>query len=351
MAGTGSVIVQAGGHSVTGPVFTYSFTATVSSFAGVNGNGDGFADGNASAAKFNRPAELATDMQGNIYVADLNNFRIRKITAAGVVSTIAGDGTAGFADGNGNMAKFNYAFGVATDALGNIYVADGVNNRIRKITPSLVVSTLAGSGTAGFADGTGSIAQFNGPVAVATDLQGNVYVSDANNHRIRKINAAGVVSTIAGSGSAGFTDGNGNAAQFHYPNGIATDAQANIYVADNYNYRIRKITPAGLVSTLAGNGEPGLVDGNGNTSQFNNPCGVAIDKLGNIYVTDYSNNCIRMITPSGAVSTLAGTAIAGFANGSGSAAKFAFPEGIAIDAQGNIYVDDIDDVIRLITVQ
>jgi sugar lactone lactonase YvrE len=349
MAGTGPIIVQAGGQTATGPIFTFSYTVMVSSFAG--GKADGFADGTDSAAHFLRPVGLATDIQGNIYVADVLNNRIRKVTQLRVVSTLAGSGTQGFADGNGSIAQFNLPFGVATDPQGNIYVADANNYRIRKITPSSVVSTLAGSGTLGFADGSGSAAQFNAATGVATDAQGNVYVADAGNNCIRKISSAGAVTTLAGSSTAGFVDGNGNAAQFNYPTGVATDAQANIYVADNHNHCIRKITPAGIVSTLAGNGNPGLADGIGNASQFNYPYGVATDARGNIYVTDEYNNCIRIINPSGTVSTLAGSSVAGVANGSGSIAKFGFPRGVATDAQGNIYVDDIENKIRLITVQ
>ena len=347
-AGTGPVTVQSGGQSGTGPVFNFIYTITVSTLAG--SGTPGFTDGNGSTAQFNSPSGVATDVQGNIYVADYNNNRIRKITQAGVVSTLAGSGTAGFADGNGSTAQFNGPFGIATDTHGNIYVADFVNQRIRKISPAGVVSTLAGS-TPGFTDGSGISAQFSYPTGVAADGQGNIYVADSFNQRIRKISPAGVVSTLAGS-IYGFADGNGSTAQFKYPEGVATDVQGNIYVGDQTNNRIRKITPAGDVSTFAGSTQ-GFADGNGTSAKFYAPLGVATDARGDIYVADSFNQRIRKISPAGEVITLAGTAAGGFADGSGSAAEFNAPAGVATDAQGNkIYVADTqNNRIRLITIQ
>jgi sugar lactone lactonase YvrE len=348
-AGTGPVTVQTGGLIGTGPVFNFTYTVTVSTLAG--NFADGFADGIGTVAQFFRPGGLTADGQGNIYVADSYNHRIRKITPAGLVSTFAGSGTKGYADGTGSASKFDTPYGVAADAPGNIYVADLLNNRIRKITAAGDVSSFAGNGAAGFADGNGSAAQFNSPIGVATDAQGNVYVADYSNNRIRKITSLGTVSTLAGSGMAGFTDGNGSTAKFNSPTELAADAQGNIYVADEFNHRIRKITPAGIVSTLAGSGIAGFADGTGSIAQFNNPFGVATDAQGNVYIADYSNNRIRKITPSGVVSTLAGSGIEGFADGNGSTAKFASPKGITTDAKGNIYVVDIENKIRMITVQ
>jgi sugar lactone lactonase YvrE len=348
-AGTGAVTVQAGGLFAAGPVFNYTYTITVSTLAGSTA---GFADGNGTAALFDHPYGVAVDPQGNIYVADQVNNRIRKISPGRVVSTLAGSGTQGFANGDGNAAQFYYPAGVATDAQGNIYVADGGNNCIRKISPVGAVSTIAGSSTPGFADGNGAAAQFNGPLGVTTDAQGNIYVADVDNNRIRKISTSGVVSTIAGSGTAGFANGAGTAAQFNGPTGVATDAQGNIYVCDNSNHRIRKIIPGGVVSTIAGSGTQGFADGNGAAAQFNYPVGVATDAQGNIYVADYHNQRLRKISPTGIVSTLAGSDTAGFADGNGTAAQFAAPTGVATDAQGNIYVaDTFNNLIRLINVE
>jgi len=182
------------------------------------------------------------DSSGNVYVADSINHLIRKITPGGVVSTFAGTGTRGHADGTGSTAQFSFPFGVAVDSSGSIYVADFSNHHIREITPEGVVSTFAGS-TAGSGNGIGNTAQFNHPFGVAVDSRGNVYVADQVNHRIRRITPAGVVSTLAGS-TEGFADGTGTTAQFYYPTGVAVDSSGNVFVADNVNHRIRKITPA-----------------------------------------------------------------------------------------------------------
>jgi streptogramin lyase len=192
-------------------------------------------------------------------------------------------------------ASFNTPTGIALDASGNIYVAERGYNRISKITPDTVVTTLAGSGTAGSADGTGTSASFNTPSGVAVDASGNIYVADQYNYEIRKITPAGVVTTLAGSGTAGSADGTGTAATFNRLTGVAVDAFANIYVADRYNNKIRKITPAGVVTTLAGGAFPGYYDSTGTAAFFDNPMGVATDASGNVYVTDLNNNKIRKI--------------------------------------------------------
>ena len=207
------------------------------------------------------------------------------------VSTLAGS-TVGFRDGLGTTAQFNFPSGVALDAGGNVYVADFSNNLIRKITPEGLVSSLAGS-TEGFRDGSGTSAQFNSPIGVAVDAAGNVYVADSFNNRIRKITPEGLVSTLAGS-TVGFRDGAGTSAQFSYPIGVEVDAAGNVYVADYGNHLIRKITPEGLVSTLAGS-TVGFRDGSGTSAQFNGPTGVAVDAEGNVYVADESNHLIRRI--------------------------------------------------------
>jgi len=247
---------------------------------------------------------VATDSAGNVYVADSNNT-IRKITPAGAVSTLAGTpGVAGNADGTGVAARFNSPRGVATDSAGNVYVADSNNNTIRKITPAGAVSTLAGTaGVGGSADDTGAAARFYFPEGVATDSAGNVYVADSNNNTIRKITPAGVVTTLAGTaGVTGSTDATGAAASFNRPVGVATDSAGNVYVADSFNDTIRKITPAGAVSTLAGTADvTGSTDATGAAASFNFPQGVATDSAGNVYVADSNNSTIRKITPAGAV--------------------------------------------------
>ena len=298
----------------------------------------GFRDGSGTSAEFNYPIGVAVDAEGNVYVANSYNHRIRKITDEGLVSTLAGS-IWGFRDGAGRSAQFNYPYGVAVDAAGNVYVADTNNHAIRKITPEGLVSTLAGS-TEGSADGAGTSAQFNSPTDVAVDAAGNVYVADYLNDRIRKITPEGLVSTLAGS-TEGFRDGAGTSAQFNSPAGVAVDAAGNVYVADYLNDRIRKITPEGVVSTLAGSTE-GFRDGLGRSAQFNGPAGVAVDAAGNVYVADEYNHRIRKITPEGVVSTLAGST-EGFRDGIGRSAQFDKPSGVAVDAEGNVYVADSDN--------
>ncbi|MCD0489495.1 YDG domain-containing protein [Pedobacter sp. MC2016-14] len=299
----------------------------------------GSANGTATAASFYYPFGVATDASGNVYVADTYNHLIRKISPAGVVSTLAGNVSGGSADGTGTAASFNYPSGVATDASGNVYVADQNNNLIRKISPAGVVSRLAGN-SLGSANGTGTAASFNYPFGVATDAAGNVYVGDYANNLVRKISPAGVVSTLAGSGSYGSANGTGTATSFYYPKGVATDASGNVYVADQVNNLIRKISPAGVVSTLAGSGSIGRANGPGTAARFYYPYGVATDAAGNVYVADTYNNLIRKISPTGVVSTLAGSSSQGSANGTGTAASFTYPIGVATDAAGNVYVAD-----------
>jgi sugar lactone lactonase YvrE len=318
-----------------------------------NLGGPGSADGIGAAARFEYPTAVAADTHGNIYVADYANFTVRKITSAGVVTTFAGQvGVQGSDDGIGTAATFNDPRGIATDAAGNVYVADTFvgqndatgNDTIRKITPAGVVTTLAGkAGMSGNADGIGAAARFDYPTGAATDAAGNVYVTDTYNYTIRKITPAGVVTTLAGmAGAGGNADGVGAAARFNGAQGIAADAAGNVYVADTFNDTIRKITPAGAVTTLAGQaGVAGSADGTGSSARFNQPSGIAVDTVGNLYVADTSNDTIRKITPTGMVTTLAGMAGAGGStDGIGAAARFSLPQGVTVDPAGHVYVAD-----------
>jgi sugar lactone lactonase YvrE len=330
-------------------------SGTLSVLAGVP-SGIGSADGTGSAARFIQPRGVAVDGSGNVYVADTQNHTIRKVTPAGVVTTLAGSaGLYGSADGTGSAARFYNPDGVAVDGTGNVYVADTWNFTIRKVTPSGMVTTLAGSaGLTGSADGTGSTARFNyNPDGVAVDGTGNVYVADTQNHTLRKVTPAGVVTTLAGSaGQWGSADGTGSAARFYYPTGVSVDGTGSVYVADTYNRTIRKVTPAGVVTTLAGSaGLAGSVDGTGSTARFYYPSGVAVDGTGNVYVADGNNSTIRKVTPAGVVTTLAGLAgWSGSADGMGSAARFYYPYGVAVDQTGNVYVaDSYNSTIRKVT--
>ena len=337
--GTGSATSNVTNVAVTCSPITY----TVSTLAGTAGVG-GTADGTGAAASFYQIRQIAVDASGNIYAPDFrschfNENRVRKITRAGVVTTLAGGSTCGSSNGTGAAASFYGPTGAVVDSSGNIFIADMGNDLIRKITPLGVVTTFAG-GVQGNLDGTGASAKFYAPSALAIDAADNLYVADAYNRNIRKITTAGVVTTLAGSSTSGYADGTGNAASFSFVTGLAVDSNGNVYAADVNNNCIRKITPAGVVSTFAGSTTSGAANGVGSSASFNLPWGVAIDTSGNLIVADGGNNSIRLITPAGIVTTIAGSTTAGSADGVGSNASFNSPWGVAVDTSGNVYVSD-----------
>lgn len=315
----------------------------------------GSSDGSGNNARFNQPGAIAVDAGGNLFVTDTANNTLRKITAAGVVSTLAGSaGDTGNADGSGAQARFSHPGGVAIDVAGNLYLADTLNHTIRKVSAAGLVSTLAGSaGLAGQSDGTAGNARFNQPWGIARDAAGNLYVTDTGNHTVRKITSAGVVTTLAGAAAnPGDTDGNGIHAQFNFPRGIAIDSTANLYIADSNNNTIRKLSASGDVITLAGTaGAAGSNDGSGQRARFNQPTGIVIDSAGNIRVSDASNQLIRGLSQTSVVSTLAGAAgIAGNTDSGGNHARFDQPMGIASDTANNIFVADSgNNLIRKVT--
>lgn len=360
----GNVYVADTGQSLIRKITPAGIVSTLAGRAGIQGN----TDGSGSGALFDQPWGLTVDASGNLFVDDTGNNTIRKITPGGVVTTVAGLASAGNSDGLQSAARFQSPFGIAVDGLGNLYVTDQLNNTVRKITPDGMVRTLAGiaDGKVGYVDGSGAVARFWWPFSIAVDGAGNVYVADKMNNVIRKITADGVVSTLAGSpylasgGSVavgtqnpgGSADGQGSAAQFYGPAGVAVDQAGTVYVADQQNATIREITPAGMVTTLAGSPRNvGSADGAGSAARFNLPTGVAVDNAGNVYVADEGNSTIRKVTPAGVVTTLAGSAgNAGSIDGVGTAARFNRPTSIAIDSANNLYVaDDFNDTIRLIT--
>lgn len=336
--------------------------------------------------------------QGAITYGNVVDFKTPTATSItyATVTTFAGNTTSGFVNGPLTSAQFSSPQAVATDAQGNLYIADSFNNAIRKISGGLV-TTLAGSGTAGYTDATGTAAQFYSPQGLTVDTQGNVYVSDFGNNAIRKITPDGVVTTLAGGNGAGYADGSGSAVKFHNPTGLAVDAQGNVYVADKGNNVIRKITPAGITTTFTGITTPGYVNATSTLSRFNNPTGVVLDGAGNLYVADLGNSAIRKVAADGSVTSVVGNptatpellnqpqsiaidknghlfitdqsgrimeisgnilySIAGntnsadYNNGDGAGADFNSPQGLATDAQGNIYVADYNNnVIRKLVV-
>lgn len=295
-------------------------------------------DGAISQAGFSDPFGIVVDSKDNIIIADGGaSNRIRRITPQGNVETLAGSDE-GFADGNALQAKFNTPSGLAIDQDDNIIIADTSNNRIRKLDKKGQVTTIAGSGAAGYKDGAAADAMFDAPIGVAIDEQGNVFVADTYNDRIRKISKDGQVTTVAGSGVAGYKDGQTSEAAFDTPCGIAVDKQGNLFVADTGNRAIRRITLQGDVTTIAGGmtNSDALAD---SEVHYSRPTGIAIIHDGFLFVTDKGNNHISQIYPDGQSHYYAGW-VAGFADATGVEAKFNSPSGIAVDKQGRLYVTD-----------
>ncbi len=325
----------------------------ISTVAGMGAQGFGGDGGLATSAQFYLPTAVAVDKAGNLFIADSANSRIRKVTTAGIISTVAGDGNNGFSgDGSAaTSAKLSNPVGVAVDASGNLFIADSVNQRIRKVTTAGVISTVAGNGTQGYSgDGSAATAaQLNSPWGVAVDGAGNLFISDTSNHRVRKMTTDGVISTFAGAGIAGYSGDGGPAAtaQLQFPAGLAADGAGNIYIADSGNNCVRKVTPAGVISTVAGIGSAAFSgDGGPATSaELNVPTGVTVDAAGNLYIVDHQNSRIRKVSSSGVISTFAGIATAGFSGDGGKAtlAQLNYPMGIAGDNSGNLFVADYDN--------
>jgi sugar lactone lactonase YvrE len=314
------------------------------------GSDRGCTEGSGTDARFDGPIDVAVDAEGNIYVADAANCRVRLISPEGEVSTLAGS-VMGRADGPANEALFGTTAGIESDAAGNVYVADGVHlyqgespMRIRLISPDGIVSTLAGSLKPGYSDGPALDARFSIPANIALDNVGNIYIADTKNHRIRMFSVDGTVTTIAGKMdagyAAGYADGPASQARFREPYSVAVDGAGNVYVTDTGNQCIRIISLDGQVTTFAGASEPGYVDGQGSEARFNFPRGIAVDAEGNLYVVDTANHRVRKITPDGVVTTLAGSGEPGNADGAAEEAQFRVPEGITVDADGNLIVAD-----------
>ncbi|MES2299546.1 MAG: hypothetical protein V4582_21090 [Pseudomonadota bacterium] len=342
------VVVRNGTGSVSSAQASLTIKGmTVKLVAGAPG-GTGSADGLGAAARFRTPTSVALDAAGNLYVTDTGNSVIRKISPAGVVRTLAGSpGVKGAADGLGRAARFNLPEGIALDAAGNVYVSDTGNHTVRKITPAGLVSTLAGSaGQSGFDDGVGAAARFYEPSGIGVDAAGVIYVGDGHS-RIRKITPDGAVSVLAGQAlSWGYADGVGTGAIFSSASGLQLDVAGNVYVIDNVfaldgtRVVIRKVTPAGVVATVPGSGNMVL------------PNGISVDGAGNIYASDV--NLIRKLDTSGTVRTIAGgdvlyvngLPIDNALDGPAAVARFAAPRGLAVDRAGNVFIADTAGTIR-----
>lgn len=323
------------------------YTIAGTAIAGYNGDGI-----SSSSAQLSYPNAVAVDTAGNVYISDQTNFRIRKITPSGVISTIAGTGVFGFS-GDGGLAinaKISGAYDVWVDRYGNVFFADNGNQRIRKISTSGIITTVAGIGIAGFTGdgGLATAARLNNPGGVAVDTAGNIYIGDANNNRIRKVDTAGIISTYAGIGTAGSLGDGGlaTAAQFSNNGKMSFDKFGNMYVADNGSRKVRKINLSGIITTVAGTGSGGSTgDGGPATSAtFTYPFGVSVDTAGNIFIDDFSNKRVRKVNSSGIISTYAGNGTVGY-SGDGGLATLAqlAPQASASDKYGNLYVADISN--------
>jgi uncharacterized protein (TIGR03437 family) len=329
-------------------------------FGGGGFRGDG---GPATRALLNAPESAALDAAGNLYIADFFNRRVRRVTPEGTISTFAGNGIGFFAGDGGpaTSASIDGAFGVTVDARGSLYLADTLNHRIRQVTPDGIITTIAGTGEAGFSGDGGAAAgaAMNLPVTVAVDPVGSVYFADSNNGRVRKITPGGVITTVAGNGGLdlGGDGGPATATSLFSPWGLALDAAGNLYIAEAAAGRIRRVTPAGIISTVAGklSATGGGFDGDNKRATdalLNSPTGVAVDAAGALYISDQNNHRVRKVSRDGIISTIAGNGQRGFSGDGRLAtdASLAFPTGIRLDAAGNLYITDSSNLrVRKVT--
>lgn len=338
--------------AAAGPLRAQDSVVTLAGQALVSGATNGV----GTNALFSDPAALIADASGNLFIADSQNHAIRKLDTNGNVTTLAGLlGVAGSSDGTGAQARFSSPSGIARDSAGNLFVADSGNHTLRKVTPAGVVSTLAGfAGQSGFTNASGSLARFHSPLGLALATNGMIYVADSGNHLLRAVTPGGVVSTLAGSAENwGTNDGVGSDARFNGPVGTALDDAGNLFVSDANNHTIRKVTPVGVVTTWAGApGVDGCVDGDATTARFSKPAELAFDRHGNLFVADSFNHVIRKITPDGLVSTVTGrSGNAGVADGNNGQARLFNPYGLAVRPDGALLLSDAyNETIRVVVV-
>jgi sugar lactone lactonase YvrE len=334
--------------SVVGALAQIIVTIAGTGTAGYSGDG-----GQATNAELYHPRDVCFDASGNMYIVDFINVNVRKVNTAGIISTIAGSGTNGYSGdgGQATAAELHEPTGVAVDTHGNIYIADYENQRIRMVNIAGIISTFAGTGTAGYSGdgGQASNAELCEPDGLIFDIAGNLYISDECNNRIRMVNTTGIISTVAGdgpqgSGSFGGDGGQATAAELNNPTGVVFDAVGNMYITDAVNNRIRKVNTAGIMTTIAGNGTSGYSGdgGQATAAELNTPYKTVVDATGNIYIADFNNSVIRMVNTSGIISTIAGNGTRGYSGdcGQATAAELYAPDAIAFDNLGNLYIAD-----------
>ncbi len=320
---------------------------TVSTAAG-NGLA-GYVDGDAGSAQFNWPNDIVFGPDGTAYIADFNNNVIRRLSVDGQVTTYAGSGVPGFANGPARSAQFNNPAYLTIDSNGNLFVVDWSNHSIREVAADGTVSTLAGDGIQGDSDGLGPAARFSHPAGITVDSSGLVYVADAENNRIVTITQSGMATTLSG-GVSGFTDGALSTATFNYPCDVRFDRSGALYVSDRNNCAVRVISSSGVVTTLVGRAGCGFRDGSASQAQLNWPIGISPAANGLVYVVDDLNQRIRVIDSLGNTTTLAGTGSAGYVDGPAASAQFHVPIDMSPDPSGNLYVADrLNNVIRKVT--
>ncbi|MFF1724315.1 NHL domain-containing protein [Streptomyces sviceus] len=344
----------------TGAADGEHFDPLISTIAGTGVGGFKGEKESAVSAQLNRPYGVAVDSAGTVYFSDFNNHRVRKVATDGKISTVAGTGVAGFSGDNGPAvsAQLNYPREIAVDSAGAVYIADTNNHRVRKITADGKISTVAGTGAAAFGgdDGPATVARLNLPLGVAVDSTGVLYIADHSNHRVRKVTAEGKISTIAGAGAAGFRGDGGAAvaAQLNCPYAVAVDEAGDLYIADAANHRVRKVTADGKIGTVAGTGAAGFGGDGGPaaSARLNTPVRVVVDSSGDLYIADHGNHRVRKVTADGKIGTVAGTGAAGFGGDGGPAASAQLynPFGLAVDCVDALYIaDHVNNRVRKIT--
>ncbi len=323
----------------------------VTTLAGTGSPGN--LNGTGTAASFNNPSAVAVSGNGILYVGDFGNSLVRTVAlTSAAVAPYAGTGTQGLLNGGAANAEFNGPANIALDKQGDLFIDDEENNCVREITSAGNVLTVAGTGTAGYQDGPAASAMFWHPEGIVVDANGDLYIADGPNNVIRKVTiSTAMVSTYAGTGAPGLNNGPVASASFYNPYGLTLDANGNIFVADNQNFCIREINvSSGTVSTFAGSGAQGFSNGPASAATFSNPLACAFDSKGNLYISDFSNNVIRKVSTTGTVSTYAGNGVQGLTNGADSVASFNHPIGLAVDGTGNLYVaDERNNVIRKVS--